>query len=66
MFSQAMNLGERPQFHPPMAVGQPIQLESAYQKSVMRPGVSQQQRINLKRSACKTCLGKCCNGRCRF
>jgi len=58
MMSHSMNLGEVAHFHPPVRVLTTIEREAANK----RPTPS---RI-LKRTQCKTCLGKACIGRCRF
>jgi len=59
-------LSENPQFHPPAGVPAPVAFKGTGQKLAAKTAPIPPRRIPVKRHSCKTCLGKCCVGRCQF
>ncbi|MGC9946744.1 MAG: hypothetical protein ABSF64_10290 [Bryobacteraceae bacterium] len=66
MLNHSMIVSESPHFHPPASATPPITLQGFVRKSAANGDSASQGRILSKRLSCKTCLGKCCIGRCRF
>jgi hypothetical protein len=66
MLNHSTVVSESPHFHPPVRVTQPISLQGFTQKAGARAETAPQRRVTSKQLSCKTCLGKCCIGRCRF
>jgi len=66
MLNHSTDLGERPHFHPPARATAPITLQGVVPKPAASAESTPQRRVPPKRLFCKTCLGQCCIGRCRF
>jgi hypothetical protein len=66
MLNHSTILSESPHFHPPVSVAPPIALQGLVRKPAARAESTLQRCVPPKRLSCKTCLGKCCIGRCRF
>jgi len=66
MLSQSTDQRQGTQFHPPMGAATRIALETARRKPAMRVESTPQRQVPPKKLYCKTCLGQCCIGRCRF
>jgi hypothetical protein len=65
MLNASTLLSEGSHFHPPASVAAPIPLQAVARRPLTRVEALPQPRPS-KRLSCKTCLGKCCIGRCRF
>ena len=66
MLNHSTILSESPHFHPLASATPPIKLQVVFRKPAVNGESAALRRVPSKRLSCKTCLGNCCIGRCRF